>query len=147
MGLRDALKVNKKTFFNPSAWIDMAAIKDQQKVIWDILKGSMTAPTEGRARTFEEVVKEKKLKESDIAEGISTYKALAVVFIILAVAALLYACLLLFKYYSITGMLLSIAVSALFFSQAFKYDFWAFEMRERKLGLTITDWKRQYFGK
>lgn len=146
MGLRETIKVNRKTFFNPRKWIDYDGIKDQQVVIWSILKGVMTAPEEGRKQSFEKLVEEKGLKESEIADGISTYRALAVVFVLLGLASTLYAFYLLFFNATLAGFLLSAVVATLFFSQAFKYDFWALEMRERKLGLTFADWKRQYLG-
>ncbi len=146
MAVRDLFKINRKTFFNPSAWIDYPSLKNNTLMLYGVLKNTFTVPKPTTSETFEESVKRRGLSDKDIADGIGTYQGLAWVFVILAVAALVYAGYLMYYYSTITGMILSIVVSALCLSQAFKYDFWALQMRRRKLGLTFSDWKRQYLG-
>ena len=146
MAIKDAFKVSRKTFFNPTAWLNLNALKMHNKMIWDVLKNLFTKPVPGTAVSFEEAMKQQGLTEKDIADGISTYRALAVVFLVLALASLAYAVYLVFYHGSLTGCLLSLAVTALLASQVFKYDFWALQMRRRHLGLTFADWKRQYLG-
>ncbi len=146
MAVRDILKVNRKTFFNPTRWMGWNAIVDNTANLWAILKPLFTPPAPGVAISFEEAMKEYELTEADLAEGITTYRTLAFVFLVLGGMCFLYACYLLVRYTSIAGCILGLAVAILLFSQAYKYDFWALQMRRRHLGLTFADWKRQYFG-
>lgn len=146
MAVRDIFKINRKTFFNPSGWIDYPSLKGNTKMLYGILKTTFTVPTSIASETFEESVKRQGLTEKDIADGIGSYRALALVFVILALAAIAYAAYLMYYHATFTGLMLSLVVSALCFSQAFKYDFWAMQMSKRKLGLTFVDWKRQYLG-
>lgn len=146
MALRDIFKVSRKTFFNPSQWLDVDGFTSANRDMWSILKGVMTAPPEGRSLEFDEVMKEKGLTEKDIEDGAGTYRALALIFVLLGLISLFYAIYLLLKFTTLSGLLLSTVVAALFLSQAFKYDFWAMQMRTRNLGLTLNDWKRHYLG-
>jgi hypothetical protein len=59
---------------------------------------------------------------------------------------LFYSFFLLFHHTAFLGWFLGMATSALFFAQAFKYDFWSLQMRRRKLGLTFQDWKKSILG-
>jgi hypothetical protein len=146
MAVRDIFKVSRKTFFNPSAWLDYQALVNQNKIIWGIISGLKERPEVGESETFDEAMKRQQLTEKDIQDGIGTYRGLALVFVILSVSSLAYAFYLAIRHYSLTGFLLAMAVAALFGSQAFKYDFWALQMTRRQLGLTFKDWKRQYLG-
>lgn len=146
MAVRDIFKISRKTFFNPSGWIDYPNLKNNTMLLYGILKTTFTTPTSTATETFEEAVKRQGLTENDIADGIGTYRALALVFVFLAIAAIVYAAYLMYYHATFTGLLLSLVVSALCLSQAFKYDFWALQMQRRKLGLTFSDWKRQYLG-
>lgn len=146
MAIRDYFKVSRKTFVNPSGWVGWDSLKAQTSVLRDGLKSAFTVAKPQREETFEEATKRLELTEDDIKNTIFNYRLTALSFLILAILAFAYAFFLLFRHGTITGWLLGFAVSALFGSQAFKYDFWAFQMRRRQLGLTFTDWKRSILG-
>jgi len=146
MAVRDVFKVGRKTFLNPSAWIDLEGLIAQNKTIVDIVKGMSTPPGAGAPETFEDAFKRQGLTEQDVKEGIITYRTMAFGFLVLALGSLLYAGYLMLRHGSFLGTFLSLAVGALFSAQAFKYDFWSLQMRKRQLGLTFADWKRQYLG-
>lgn len=146
MAVRDIFKISRKTFFNPKGWIDWEALVSQNRYLWGILKGLFFPAKAEGAITFEEAMQEYGLTEADVADGITTYRTLAFVFLILGLCVFIYAAYLLVRYLSAVGSLLAIAVAVLLLTQAFKYDFWALQMRRRHLGLTFADWKRQYLG-
>ncbi len=145
--VRKIFKISRKTFLYPSAWIDLNGLINQNSYLYTTLKNTFSAPTGDKPETFEEVVKRQGLTEKDLKEGAATYRALAIVFVILGLISLVYAFKLILNSSSILGMILGLAVTALFLAQAFRYDFWALQMRERRLGLTFQDWKKHYLGK
>jgi len=147
MAVRDIFKVNRKTFFNPTAWIGLESLIAFNRMFKNIFSTMFTTPpAPAKEQTFEESMKQFGLTESDVKDGAGTYQALAIIFGIMGLAALIYGLYLLFFYRSFTGTLLSIAVTSFMFAQAFRFDFWSLQMRKRKLGLTFDDWKRHYFG-
>jgi hypothetical protein len=144
MAIRDIFKVSRKTFFNPTAWIGTESISAQNNVLWGVIKNITTAPAPATGESFEEAVKRQGLTEKDIHDGMLSYRALAVVFSLLGLGSFIYGVYLVFHFVSIAGFILAFSVSALFFAQAFRYDFWSLQMRRRHLGLTFADWKSQY---
>lgn len=146
MAVRDIFKFNRKTFFNPYAWMDWGRIVAQTEFMWSVLKSLFYPPAMQPGCSFEEAMQQYGLSEDDVKDGIVTYRLLALMFLILGLSALFYSIYLASFHASFVGALLALAVAALFFSQAFKYDFWALQMRRRHLGLTFADWKRQYLG-
>lgn len=143
MAIRDIFKVNRKTFLNPSAWIDLNSLRFSNRTIKEILTDVLTPikPAE-KKETFDEAVKRLGLTDKDVQEAGESYLTFSYLFAILGALALLFGFYLLFKHGTFTGWLLAFASSALFMSQAFKFNFWSFQIKHKKLGCTFDEWKR-----
>src|SRR5689334_14388864 len=122
MAIKDAFKVNRKTFFNPKAWIDYDILKDQTKTVFGLFKAVFAKPTAGREETFEEAKKRLNLTEEDINEARKNYLFFALIFAVLGVGLLALSFYFLFTGH-LLGFLLGIAVCALLFAQAFRNHF------------------------
>lgn len=146
MAIRDIFKVTRKTFFNPAAWIDYTNLRNQTLMIYGVIRTIFTPEKPTRTETFEEAMKRFKLHEKDIDEMATNYRVYAGVLFLLGITSILYCFYLLFHHVLVLGCLMGICVSMLFFAQAFRYDFWAFQLRQRRLGCTFNEWKAQWFG-
>lgn len=147
--IKKVIKVDRKTFFNPSGWFDLQTIVDLNTTIMDVLRATFYLPKptpKKEQETFEEAVKRQKLTKKDLEQTHSTYKTFAVLFAILGIIDFCYTFYLLFAHFSILGFILGIASTALFFGQAFRFDFWALQISKKKLGLTFHQWKDHYLG-
>ena len=146
MAVRDLFKVDRKTFINPAGWIDFDALRSYTATIRDVLRPTFTTPTPVREESFEEAMKRLDLTEKDVRSTKKNYRIIALVFLILGIILFMYSLYLLLHVHTFPGFLLGISAAALFLSQAFKYDFWAFQMSERRLGATFQEWKKSIFG-
>lgn len=146
MAIRDIFKVSRRTFFNPSAWLDYPALKATTITIISVLRTLFGVPKPLREETFAQSMARLRLSEDDVKYIAKTYRQYAFFFLGLGLLAFIYAFFILFRYFSLLGFALGIGVTALFLSQAFKYDFWSLQMRKRKLGLTFDDWKETILG-
>lgn len=146
MALRDMFKINRKTFFNPTGWLDYNSLKAQNRTIFTILKFLFTVQKPEREETFEQAMERLKLSEEAVRFGATNYRIYALIFMLIGLLTLFYSFYLLFRYWAILGWMLGVACSALFLAQSFKYDFWSLQMRRRKLGLTIDDWLETIVG-
>ena len=145
MSLWQVFKVNRKTFINPGAWLNIEGVKEANYWIWDSVKDIFVAPGAGdevHQETFEETIKRQKLTEANIKQTMQTYFMFAMFFLGLGAIVLLFSLYLLFFYYSLPGLILGIASGGLFLGQAFKYHFWYFQIKHRKLGCTLAEWWR-----
>lgn len=146
MAIRQVLKISRKTFFNPSGWLDYAALKEQNRTIISVLGNLFARPATNKQETFAQAMQRLHLKEEDIESTKNNYRVYALIFLVLSLLSFFYTFYLLFRYHSLLDWLLGMGVTGLFVSQAFKYDFWALQLRQRKLGLTFADWKKATLG-
>ena len=142
MAIRDIFKVSRKTFFDPRTWADYDAFKAYNKNLWAILSGLFTSPQPGKKETFQEAMQRFGLKEEDIERTGRNYFIFAVGLAILGVLLFVFGFYLLLYHHAFHGWLISMAAVALCFSQAFRFHFWHFQIKFRKLGCTFEEWKR-----
>lgn len=140
MAIRDIVKISRKTFFNPSAWIDLSSLKLMNRTIVDVVKNLFQVEQPERTETFEQAMERLKLTEDQVQFGATNFRIYALIFLLLGLLVFFYTFYILFKYKAFYSWLLGMATAALFFSQAFKYDFWSLQMRQRKLGITGKEW-------
>lgn len=98
------------------------------------------------SETFEEALERLQLSEEDIERRKAQFQRLASIYLILGALIFLYMIYLLFKkaFFPVlgcAGILLMIA------SLYFRYSFWLFQMRERRLGCTLREWFSDLTGK
>lgn len=133
-------KVSRKTFFNPRAWLDVEEIKDNNKIIWDSISGLFSPATPDRTETFDEAIKRLGLNEHSIDDAQKNYQAFTWFFLGLGFLVVCLGFYLIFYHRTISGLILAFAAAALFFGQAFRYSFWHFQIKHRKLGCTFAEW-------
>lgn len=140
MALKQIFKISRKTFFNPREWLGFDDLKGSFFLIRDTLKNSFTTPTARRTETFEEAMQRLKTTETDLQKTEKTYSTFVLVFLTCGALTLFFSFYLLFFHGSVAGCMLGLASGALFFTQAFKYHFWLFQIKHRKLGCTLSEW-------
>ncbi len=140
MALRDIFKITRKTYFNPTAWLGYDDIKNQTSDIWNILSALFTPAKPTRTETFDQAVQRLELSEQDIHKTSQTYLAYAWVFGMFALLALLGGIYLIAYHGSGYAFVLAIVCAILFLAQTFRYHFWFFQMKHRKLGCTFDEW-------
>lgn len=138
--VKQVVKVNRKTFFNPRAWLGYDAIKDQNRAIWNSVRGLFIAATPTRKETFEQAMVRLDLTEESLKESQTNFQVFTWIFTSLGVFSFVASFVILLKYASLAGFVLAIAVTALMLSQAFQYSFWLFQLKNRKLGCTFEEW-------
>jgi len=146
MPIGDIFKVTRKTFLNPNGWIDADNIKLCSKTIWGFVRPLFTTPKAINKETFEQAMDRLGLTEEDVVSSAKKYRQYAFAFLLLSLLAFIYSFYLLFSQTAFFDWLLGMAVTGLFLSQAFRFDFWAFQMKRRQLGATFNEWKNDLLG-
>lgn len=145
MAIRDLFKLSRKTFINPGGWLDFQGLKEQNATIFSVLKSLFVTAPPAREETYEQARERLGLTEEDTQASASLYRTYALFFGLIGLVVFLYSFYLLFTKV-LMGFLLGLCVAGLFFAFAFKYDFWSFQIRQRKLGATFKDWKENLLG-
>ncbi|SRR5579883_455187 len=142
MALKDIVKVNRKTYINPRAWLGYDYLKAQTIQIYATLRQLFTVPIPAREETFDQAVKRLHLSEKHVHELQRNYLITSIIFVILAAVAFAFSFVLMLYFGTFSGWLLAIAATALLLTQAFRYHFWHFQIKFRKLGCTFAEWKQ-----
>jgi intracellular multiplication protein IcmV len=143
MPLKDALKVSRKTFFNPSGWLGYDMLRTQFAVSWRIIKSLFVLPeatTAEEKETFEEAKDRFKLTDEQVERISKNLLTYTIIFTSCGVATFVFAIYLLFYYGTFAGFIVGISATAVFLAYAFRYSFWRFEVKYRKLGCTFEEW-------
>lgn len=140
MAIKDIFKINRRTFFDPVAWFG-SSVKVTSSIIWNTSK-NLFAPIEAKQQeSFSDAIKRFGLHEADLEQIQTNYLVYCLIFLICAFSAFVYGFYLIYNYKTFSGLALSIAVTALFAAQAFRYHFWYFQIKHRKLGCSFEEWK------
>lgn len=141
MAVKDIFKVSRKTFFNPSAWLGISELKGYNQVYKDAIKNTFVVPKPRRRESFKEAMKRQGLTEEKLQAIDKQYLITSFVFLMLGVLTFFISFYYLIHHGSIAGWILCLAVMALFLAQAFRYHFWHFQIKHRKLGCTFAEWR------
>lgn len=140
MALRDIFRINRKTYFDPFAWFGSTA-QTNAYLIWNLIKTLFVPAQNARVETFEAAKERLKLTEEDLAKSQSNYQVFSFLFLIFAISTFFFSFYLLIKYLSFAGMLLGWGATSLFLAQAFRFNFFYFQIKHRKLGCTFAEWR------
>lgn len=141
--VKDAVKISRKTFFNPRAWLGYDLLKEHTQAVWALIKRVFIfeKPTEIHDESFTEALKRLNLTEATVQRLGKSYFEYAMFFLITGIAAVVVAFAFLLHVY-ILDFFISLAVGFVLFAQAFKYHFWHFQIKHKKLGCTFAEWRQ-----
>ena len=142
MPLKDVVKVSRKTFFDPRGWAGYDLLRAQFVITWGILKNLFSPAAPTREETFEEAVKRLHLSEEAIQQTSRNYLIFSYVFVLCGLGTLGFSFHLLLNHGTAAGWILGLLSTALFFVFSFRYHFWHFQIKHRKLGCTFAEWRQ-----
>jgi intracellular multiplication protein IcmV len=128
-----------KKNYNLSAWMGTRYIKIGAATITRVIKQLLAPSVPQRSESFEEAMARLNLNEHDIEQKAKDFKLSLIAFIIIATILYLY----LIHLIWIRAILASAGVFSLWLvilAQVFRYHFWLFQIRKRKLGCTFDEW-------
>lgn len=128
-----------KPAVNVKAWIGWDIVKASSHYLWAVVK-SLFIPTKAQhTETFEEALARLNLTESDLKARHTEFFRLFLIYGAIGIAIVAYAFYLFFVL-NFLGGILAIVVASLAFGMAFRYHFWVFQIKHRKLGCSVREW-------
>jgi intracellular multiplication protein IcmV len=133
-----------KPAVNVKAWMGWDIIKSSSIYVYNLGKSLVVPQKAESSESFEEALARLNLTEADLKTRQQEFMQLFVIYAAIGVAIILY-CLYLFYTLSFMGGLLSLVVASLSFALAFRYHFWVFQIKQRKLGCSVQEWWHSKF--
>lgn len=130
---------------NLRSWFDWDRMKSLTLFLWYGAK-KFFVPQQGTEKeSFEAAKKRLHLTDADLLVRQKGLLRVSILMVVFAFLFLLYA---LYHFYchSIKGGILSLVVMLVALTLAFRYHFWYFQIKERKLGCSIHEWYKNLMG-
>lgn len=128
-----------KRMFDVPTWIGYKQIVETTKEFGQLITNTFTPKKAEKVETFEEALKRLKLTEKDVRDRIKSFTFLCIFWAVLSVAVLAYGI-----YMADVGSWLSflacLSITLVCLTQAFRFHFWLFQIKQRRLGCTFREW-------
>lgn len=129
-----------KPMVNVSAWIGVDNIKTSTRNLTNLAKPYfIPAEAKHEDETFVQAMQRLNLTEDILQKKLKDFSRLLITYSSIALACLLYTIYLAFAG-SFGNFLLALVVCFLALAQAFRFHFWIFQIKHKKLGCTISEW-------
>lgn len=128
-----------KPAVNVKAWMGWDIIKASSRYVWILGKSLFVPQKAEHNETFQEALARLNLTEADLQERHKEFLRLFLVYGAIGIAITAYS-FFLFYTLSFAGGILALVVAALAFAMAFRFHFWLFQIKHRKLGCSVREW-------
>lgn len=145
MAEKEFLKISRKTFVNPTGWLGYDMLKEQTSTILSFLKAGVAPSKTGRTETFDEAIARLEIDPKDLKQTANTYLVYSAVFLGVAILDFFYGFYLLFYHGAFLGFVVAGSLLGLLLVQSFKYSFWSYQIKQRRLGCTFKEWRNSLF--
>lgn len=128
-----------QSIFNVPAWLDWQRLKAFTLYLLNGFKKFFVPQAREAGESFEAVKKRLKLTDNDLLVRQKGLLRLSMIMVVLAVLIFMYS-VYLFIEGGHKGGIVSLVVMLIALVLAFRYHFWYFQIKQRKLGCTIQEW-------
>lgn len=128
--------------FNVRAWFDWDRVKSFTLYLHNGFKRFFVPQQANTSESFDEAVAKLNLTEKDLLLKQKSLFRLSIVMVVVATVVLFYTIYQLL-YGSYHAALLSLVIMFIALVLAFRYNFWYFQIKHRKLGCSFKEWYRQ----
>ena len=147
MGIKSGTKKFFKPLVDVPSWIGFGQLKERTGYIASVIKNIFTIdkPSESK-ETFDEAARRLHLDEAALSKRQKGLQRLLIIYFILNLAVAIYLIYSLWQSAWLASMA-SFGILAVLLGQLFRYHFWLFQLRQRRLGCTFREWLNGLVGR
>jgi intracellular multiplication protein IcmV len=128
-------------------WIDYQQLVKTNRSIFGFIKKFFIPDQAKTKESFEEALSRLKLTPADLIQRHKEFSRLMWIWIFLFLINIAYSIYLL-HIHSFRGFYPCLGIGIIILTQIFRYNFWLFQIKQRRLGCSFRDWfNSQFFGK
>lgn len=142
MGFFSRVKQSGSYIFNfrVSSWFGYDSVKSSTQSVLQIARSLFQPQQAETNETFEEALKRLNITEADLNERRKEFTRLMFIYLIAATAVFLYCLYIVIVHKNIIGFFMGLAITVYALTLAFRYHFWIYQIKNKKLGCTIREW-------
>ena len=139
MGFFNGVKKTVKPLVNVPRWMSVKSVSESGSFVGRLFKGVFIPKKPERKESFSEARNRLNLTEQDIQQRRKEFKRLLRLFLVLWIAVWGYSLYLFSQPYMRAGII-AFVVGLIALTQAFRYHFWLFQIKQQKLGCGLKEW-------
>lgn len=126
-------------------WIDYQQWVKRDRSFFKFIKKFFIPDHAKTQESFEEALSRLKLTSADLIQRSKAFTRLLWLWIFLFLLTIFYS-LYLFSIHAYRGFYPCLAISIIILTQIFRYHFWLFQIKQRRLGCSFRDWLKGQFS-
>jgi intracellular multiplication protein IcmV len=143
MAVWKTVKKNIKPTIDTSGY---RQVKQIGQSLLKLLKHYLSLPQVTRRESFSEAIEQLQLTEVDLLERKKHFSRLTILWLLMFILTLGYT-IYTVRQQAWLSILPALSISLIMLMQAFRYHFWLFQLRQRKLGCSVYEWWTATFKK
>lgn len=121
-------------------WMGYEQVKQSYTQLFNIAKSVFSPEQAERTETFEQALERLMLTEDELNLRRKEFTRLMIIYSIVAVLIFSYSIWIAYFYKNIMGFFMGLCVTIYALTLAFRYHFWIFQIKHKKLGCSLKDW-------
>lgn len=126
--------------FKVTKWIGLDQVKGSYQNITSIGKDVFLPKQAEITETFEQALERLQLTEEDLRKREIEFTRLMITYICLALLVFGYSVWIVYAYKNFYGFCMGFSLTIYVLTLAFRYHFWIFQIKHKKLGCSLRDW-------
>lgn len=126
--------------FKVSSWLGVDQIKATTKNIASLGRNVVTPEQADYVETFDDALMRLGITNEVLQQRVKEFNRLMIIFIFVAAAIFSYSVFIVFKHKNIMGFIMGFAITLYALTHAFRYHFWVYQIKHKKLGCTLREW-------
>lgn len=129
-------------------WVDYQQLVKNNRSVFGFIKKFFIPDHAKTQESFEEALIRLKLTTADLMQRSKEFTRLLWIWIFLFFVSVSYSVYLLFYNHSLRGFFPCLGICIIILTQIFRYHFWLFQIKQRRLGCNFRDWfSYQFFNR
>ena len=126
--------------FKVTQWVGLERLKGSSEQLVRITKSIFTPEQAEYSETFEDALQRLNLSKEQIEARRIEFTRLMIVYLLVAVALFSYSIYIVYVYKNFLGFFMAFSITIFALTHAFRYHFWIFQIKHKKLGCSVKDW-------
>lgn len=126
--------------FKVTKWAGLDQIKDSSKSVVNLGRHLFTAEQANYVETFEEAMQRLNITEAELNARRKEFTRLLFIYLIVALSIFSYSIYVVAVHKNFMGFMMGFAITIYALTYVFKYHFWIYQIKHKKLGCTLREW-------
>lgn len=126
--------------FKVNKWFGIDQVKDSSKNFLNLGRSVFIPQQSDHVETFEQAMQRLNITEAELKQRQKEFTRLMIVYLLISIAIFCYSIYIVVEHKNLMGFMMGFAVTLYSLTYVFRYHFWIYQIKNKKLGCTLREW-------